>query len=270
MKSIVWIGLMVVLVGVVALLSLSSECSATDIVVDVGGDGDYLTIQEGIDNSSDGDTIYVWVGTYTENVELNKSISLVGNGSAVTIIDDGDDSAVINVTSNWCNVTGFNITASNSNGINVSGNYVNISDNQIVSNSGHGIFIDVCHNISIFENIVLANSGHGIISYGVDILISGCNVSSNDYTGIYVMVGSSRVDISFCEAYSNAVGIIIQSGTYDVTISDSYVSANNRGVVVYGVDAVIENCSICSNTLEGVQIHNRGRICNNNISSNSG
>ncbi|MBE3136539.1 MAG: hypothetical protein IMZ43_03980, partial [Thermoplasmata archaeon] len=42
------------------------------------GSGNYSTIQDAIDNSSNGDTVYVYNGTYYEHVEIDKSITLIG------------------------------------------------------------------------------------------------------------------------------------------------------------------------------------------------
>ncbi|MCJ7570581.1 MAG: hypothetical protein MUO82_01710, partial [Candidatus Thermoplasmatota archaeon] len=45
------------------------------------------TIQEGINNATAGDTVFVYNGTYYENVVVNKTISLVGEDKNGTIID---------------------------------------------------------------------------------------------------------------------------------------------------------------------------------------
>ena len=54
------------------------------------------TIQEGINNVSAGGTVHVWDGTYTENISVNKPVTIIGNGStATTLVEHGQ----INITS---------------------------------------------------------------------------------------------------------------------------------------------------------------------------
>jgi len=110
MRTFLFVGLFV---GLCALLFVgleSEEVCATDIVVDYAGNGDYLTIQEGIDNSSDTDTVYVWSGTYVENITVNKQISLVGNGSSSTFIDCGGASVGVMISVDWVNVSNVNVS----------------------------------------------------------------------------------------------------------------------------------------------------------------
>ncbi|WP_205944432.1 beta strand repeat-containing protein [Pelagibius litoralis] len=51
------------------------------------GSGDYLTIQDAIDNASEGDTILVAAGTYNENITIDKAVKLISA--------EGRDSAII-------------------------------------------------------------------------------------------------------------------------------------------------------------------------------
>ena len=54
----------------------------------VGGTGpeNYTFIQDAVNDSSNGDTIFVFSGTYYENVVINKSIKLIGEDKNTTII----------------------------------------------------------------------------------------------------------------------------------------------------------------------------------------
>lgn len=55
---------------------------------------DYPTIQEAINAASDGDTVLVAAGTYYENVVINKTIVLIGEGRDVTFIDASGGTAI--------------------------------------------------------------------------------------------------------------------------------------------------------------------------------
>ena len=67
-----------------AALSQQNETTAitpmskATCIVDNEGDGDYTTIAEAIEDASAGDTIEVYSGTYIENIEIHKEITLTG------------------------------------------------------------------------------------------------------------------------------------------------------------------------------------------------
>ena len=96
------------------LIQFADEAEGAMITVPV----DYSTIQEAIDAAIPGDTIYVWDGFYVENVILNKTVSLIGNSSATTIIDGNQAGHSVYITSDWVNVTGFSIRNASWSGIN--------------------------------------------------------------------------------------------------------------------------------------------------------
>ena len=53
------------------------------------GTGNYSSIQRAIDNANDGDTVFVYSGTYYEYINVNKSINLIGENNIKTIINGG-------------------------------------------------------------------------------------------------------------------------------------------------------------------------------------
>jgi nitrous oxidase accessory protein NosD len=78
-------------------------------VVDDDLPADFHTIQEAIDAASGGDTIFVRSGTYTENVTVNKSVSLIGENATRTIIASQTDGKVVMVTAFAVTIEGFTV-----------------------------------------------------------------------------------------------------------------------------------------------------------------
>lgn len=61
---------------------------ARQYVVDPNGTGDFVTIQEGVDNASDGDTLLLYPGIYTEQVQvMSKDINIVGINKDLCILE---------------------------------------------------------------------------------------------------------------------------------------------------------------------------------------
>ncbi len=57
----------------------ASEETPREIIIAQDGSGDYTTIQEGVDNAEDGDTLIICEGIYTEAVfVMNKELNFVG------------------------------------------------------------------------------------------------------------------------------------------------------------------------------------------------
>jgi predicted outer membrane repeat protein len=73
----------IAILGLIALFLLVIPAHATDYTVG-GPCGD--TIQACIDYAGDGDRVLIPAGTYSESLTLNQAVSLVGDGSATTII----------------------------------------------------------------------------------------------------------------------------------------------------------------------------------------
>jgi parallel beta-helix repeat protein len=79
------------------ILGLSFCVNASDTYVDDDAvpswyDSTHVkTIQEGIDNATVGATVYIWDGIYyCEGIMINKSVSLIGNGTTNTVLEWDD------------------------------------------------------------------------------------------------------------------------------------------------------------------------------------
>ncbi len=66
-------------------------------------------IKNAINVVNNGDTVYVFNGTYYENFKITKSINLIGEDKNSTIIDARQKAYVMNFKANYINVSGFTI-----------------------------------------------------------------------------------------------------------------------------------------------------------------
>ena len=92
----------------------SNDSTFKMIFVDDDFDDDPLnhswdSIQEGVDDASDGDTVVVYAGVYVENVVVDKSLSLVGAEEGTTVINGCLGGDAIRVSADGCVVSGFTI-----------------------------------------------------------------------------------------------------------------------------------------------------------------
>jgi len=146
------------LLGALFLLMLVIETAqARTIIVDDDGGADYQTIQDAINAAADGDTVKVYEGTYNEEVVVNKTLTLMGNGSK-TVVDagsKGDDTIVLQ--SNWCNISGFNLTtrpmASDYYRVAILSDFNTVSNCLFLEKNSEAIKIEGDHN-SVINNTI--------------------------------------------------------------------------------------------------------------------
>ena len=72
---------------VLIIVFFNKNSTAKTIIVSKDGNGEFEKIQDAINISKNNDIIYVYSGVYHENIIINKSINLIGNGSKFSIID---------------------------------------------------------------------------------------------------------------------------------------------------------------------------------------
>ncbi len=233
---------------ILILLLPTVPCFAQKIIVAQDGSGDYLSIQEAINNSSDGDVVEVQLGTYTENVNFN--------GRAITLTsEDPDDETVVESTIISID-SGYSVTFEWSEG----------ADSVLtgVTISGKGIR---CNGAS---PSILMN----IIRDCVSSAITGVNNAAPTIYNNKILNNGSGVNRCMGEIMNN---IITYNNDYGLSDCDGLISynriSNNKGGLD-SCDGTISDNEITNNLNDyssygGVGLHLcNGRIVNNVISNN--
>ncbi len=169
-RNVFAIGIILLFIGMSSIPSTAQDfdkrtlptLSSTTLYVGGSGPGNYTRIQDAVDNVSDGGTVFVYKGMYYENIQIDKTVRLIGEIKQETIIDGRGLATVIEIPSGWhCNweeieITNFTIrncgTGSEQAGISVKSDRNTISNNIFCGNS-IGVFVGYyCHNNWVINN----------------------------------------------------------------------------------------------------------------------
>ena len=124
-------------IGGLLLTGAGRPAAAATHCVNPGGTGGCSSsIGAAVTAASAGDTIQVAHGTYKEDVAIAKSLSLIGDGEANTIIDaTGKNNGITITGATDVVVSGFTVENADTAGIWITGSsFVTISDNRVINN----------------------------------------------------------------------------------------------------------------------------------------
>jgi len=255
MKRILAIGIILLFIGSVSSTGFDVREQSTIAPIDgkilyVGGSGpgNYTKIQEAINDSSDGDTVFVYNDSspYYENIEIDKSINLTGEDKNTTIIDGNYSyDPGIKINANKTKITEFTIQNSGINvsmaGIVIRSNHSTIMRNIVNSNSnyGNGIILQRnSHNNLIKENNISTNrDGIDFYSNSNYNRIEG-NIISNNQNGSNIWCSNNN-KITNNIIKNNGRGIYLSYESNNNIINNNIISNNSIGINLY--DSCIKN-----------------------------
>jgi parallel beta-helix repeat protein len=192
-------------------------------------------IQAAVDDADGGDTICVWAGDYSENVNVNKRLTLVGAG-VVTVTAASVSDHVFEVTADYVNISGFNVTGACTDMAGIylkGGQHCNISDNTANSNY-YGIFLHSSSSNTLLDNTANSNNGCGICLYSSssNTLLNN-TANSNHDPGIFLSYSSNYNTLLNNTANSNYnLGISLYSSSSNTLLGNT-ANSNNYGIFLH-------------------------------------
>lgn len=233
----------------------------------------YDSIQQAVNNATEGSTLYVGSGQYFETLTINKSLSLVGENKDSTIIDGDDNNTVLYVNADDFSISDFMIQYSGCScagfyGIDMGSNRqnVNITNNNIFSDSV-GIYMKNGQDIAIVNNNVTSSRDYSmVIQDSTGILVSG-NIFANNLNQVDIE-NSSEMTIVDNNMTNNGNGITLTNSNNNTIAGNTFSSNKLYGIFLSQSD----NNSIFDNSFQTnwshVSIRNSTDFWDNGLEGN--
>jgi len=269
------------------------------------GPGNFTRIYKAIDAASDGDTIFVFNGTYNECFTIDKSVILMGEDKQTTKII-GYRHSTLRALADNVTIHGFTVDNTMDEysvqeyGIHITGKNTTVYDN-IMAENCTGICLYSSNGNSIFDNTFHKNGLITYYSYNNNVYDNTINGKELVYleqksdelidpdSGQVILVNCTNIVVKDLDLTYITFGVQLRN-THDCQISDNTIFhgvggislINSHGNIISGNDVskceyqdgirielssenVIDGNRLTNNSLYGIRIY---ESCNNTISNN--
>ncbi len=216
-----------ILIVSIAINTITPVNAATDIIVP----SEYRTIQSAINAANPGDTILVRPGIYIENLEINKQVTIKGDGTGNVIIDGSGDFNTIHITAKYVQL-----------------------QNLTIQNAVYGIYLSNADYTHIQDCTIQDCTNDGVSAIDSrDIWIQDTKIN-NCQDGVY-LINCDRAWITGVNASSNYNGVKVYLSTKVFTWNSNINDNTNDGVTYSRCkESVIESCTLKNNNGDGVSL----------------
>ena len=261
----------------IMLLTFLTTAASGAIYVDDDGAGNFTKIQDAINASETGEVVIVQDGTYPENLVVDRSVVLKGEGGAV-VEGSGLSAPLITVTSENVTLEGLTFAGClndsfDAGAVLVLADGCKILNSSIADSSGHGLYLRDSRDHLVSGNLIRDNRLGGVYVFGANFSqITGNRVFSNGKWGIALdhceydalmenevrengEVGVQLVGSFYTQVLFNRIGLNAEDGVHLMESMDT---------------AILEN-EIKDNGLNGVNLeHAPNNFLLNNVIQGSG
>lgn len=232
----------------------------------------YQTIQTAIDSAGAGDTILLSDGIYTENILINKKITLKATNSGKTILKPGDaETGIITIINSGSGSTIQDLIFTDSEGsYGIGLNNVSsvIIKSNIIKDCGCGIYLYNSTN-NLMHNNTIKNNNEGILFHNSSSTTIYNNVTYNIIEVNQVAISSSNsnmVIISNNYVKDNWEGIYIKNSTYFQIMNNTISDQGWSGIYIISSNSItIDSNGVFNNTVGIMYYDSLNVIFNSNL-----
>jgi parallel beta-helix repeat protein len=254
--------------------------SAFYLTRDGTAENPWASIQEAINKADDGDTIYVFGGSYNETLTINKRLNLIGSidDENTIICKIGRHKYTIEITADFVTLEGFNITDGGNHIISdIKGALIHVtSDNVIIQgnnitdcHNGWGIYSDSSNGNIINNNRIRQVETGVYVSYSDTTDLFNNNISNCDDTSVkFLYSDNNRL---YNNLLNNSLYGVYARQCENINISNNVLNENQfYGIGLYqNSGSVIEYNIIESSGSEGIHLDSiDSRIIRNILNNN--
>lgn len=255
MKGKKSIALIILILSIQILITTNStaEENKKTIIVDINGNGDFLSIQQAIDNAEAGSKIIVKPGEYPEIIDIDKKITLKGENKELTFINpiSNKNKYAVRLGAPGVILGGLSIT-----------------------NGAPGLYSQAIRITSEDTQITdcnIYNTPVGILIWTSKNIIQKCDFWNCQDEGI-ALIGTTHTNcknnkIIDCKFYKNGDGIELQYSSENEIINCEIYENSHSGIKKKkksNNENIIKNCKIYKNKVHGIYLYSSSH---NKISS---
>jgi len=228
---------------------------------------DSLTIQGAINAANPGDTIYVDVGTYFENIRLNKSVLLVGKSREGSVIYGNTTTDVVMV--NASDATLVNFTIRNSamepwTGIRLDHvSNCNVSRNNLTADSPLGLQV-VASSYNVIRENTFSSNGIVVTASAIPCLHNIIDNNTVDGRSIVYLEDAENLTV-------NGAGQLVLVNCRGITVRNSNLTHTSIGVTLRNSSNCLVTDNDMSDSYEGISMSDCSgiTIANNTAANNA-
>jgi len=196
----------------------------------------YQNITSGLEHASANasDTIFVYNGTYNEDLVVNKTVFLKGENRNITTISETGTKIVVNVTASNVSISGFTINNSGMNAPCIYTESQNLTvENCRIINRYIGIYVCESVGLNVTNSMIVGGSYTSIAAQRSSRISITYNELTNVSKGHGIdLNGSNTVTVAYNDITHNLNGVFLcneEADYFDITISNNYIANNIEG-----------------------------------------